>query len=352
MLMRHAPLISTPSATTRHRSTAGMASALVLGAVTCLSALGCGDDGGSLPPGTGIGATPNQNQMPIPTPAAPTFPQQPAGGGPVSPASPGTTDPVQPVTTLTPGAPSTPAGVVPTNSVPAPTTVAPQPTTPATTATPVTPEATAPTATQPATVTPVTPAEPEPDAPQGNPDAEPVLPQTANGWFNGTSNFYGFQGSWYCFDDGEVETSCVTDEPPFVDGEGMCLTGATIVDETYAAWGAGIGASLNDDDGTKLAFDAEAAGIKGFKFTISGDLGGASLKFQVPRTSKDSESPPEYEITKAGTYSVEFGDVEPPAHDTVGTEHDPAKLYELKWQISGGNVEAEYEFCVTNVEPI
>lgn len=180
-----------------------------------------------------------------------------------------------------------------------------------------------------------------------------MIPQTETGWFPSNSNQACFQGSWYCFDDGEVETTCVTDTPPWdATVMAMCMTGSTIVDSTYAAWGAGIGASLNDQDGDKEFFDADAAGIKGFKFTISGDLGGATLKFKVPRSTKDKDSPPEF-VLKVGTNTVEFSDLEPPDWDEFSpSDLDISELTELKWQIAGGDVEAEYNFCVSDVEPI
>ena len=215
------------------------------------------------------------------------------------------------------------------------------------------PTPTVPAQTSTPAVEPDPPATDDTTQPQGNPDADAVIPQSSTGWFPANSNQYGFQGSWYCFDDGELDTTCVTDEPPWVEGKGMCLTGSTIVDDTYAAWGAGIGASLNDDDGTKLPFDAEGAGITGFKFTITGDLGGATLKFMLPLTSRESEDgPPEY-TAKVGANSVTFDDVVRPAWADADQEAANAEaLYELKWQIAGGEVEAEYDFCVTDVEPL
>lgn len=265
---------------------------------------------------------------------------------PPAPVTPGVTPPpaIPPVITPPPAIPSatTPAPVVPP---PATTTVTPGVPT-------VTPPAQPP-AQPPANPTPTPtpePDEPEPEECAGT--AEPMIPQTETGWFPASSNQSCFQGSWYCFDDGEVPTDCVKDTPPWNATESaMCLKGSTIVDSTYAAWGAGIGASLNDQDGDKELFDAEAAGIVGFKFTISGELGDAVLKFKVPRSTKDSDSPPEY-VLKVGTNSVEFSDLAPPDWDEVGDDLDPAELTELKWQIAGGDVEADYNFCVSNLEPI
>jgi hypothetical protein len=187
----------------------------------------------------------------------------------------------------------------------------------------------------------------------GNPDGEPGIPIDSDGYFPSNSNVMGFQGAWYCFDDGEVDTSCVDGDPPWsADETGMCISGSTIVDETYAAWGAGIGASLNDQGGDKEFFDADTRGIKGFKFTITGDLGGAVLKFKVPRSTKDKDTPPEA-VVDVGANSIQFDDLEPPEWDEFSPSAlDVAELTELKWQIAGGDAEAEYSFCITNVEPL
>ncbi len=303
---------------------------VALAALTALSSSACGDAGGAS--------------------SRPTITLSPAVQNP-APTTPAPLPP--PVIQPTTPAPFVPPVVTPSTGVP--TTVAPV--VPPTTTTPVVnpPVGVPTTVTPPVTPTPVPPpATPEPDEPAAecSGEGEPGIPQTETGWFPATSNKSCFQGSWYCFDDGEVPTSCVKDTPPWNATEmSMCLDGATIVDTTYAAWGAGIGASLNDQDGDKELFDAEAAGIKGFKFTVSGDLGGAVLKFKVPRSTKDQDSPPEY-VVDVGANSVEFSDLAPPDWDEVGDDLDPAELTELKWQIAGGDAEAEYSFCISNLEPI
>lgn len=200
--------------------------------------------------------------------------------------------------------------------------------------------------------------EPEPTEPAAEAcagEGDPVIPQTETGWFPANSNQSCFQGSWYCFEDDVVDTSCVTGDPPWdATASAMCVTGETIErtdPEDFTQWGAGIGASLNDQDGDKEAFDADAAGIVGFKFTITGELDGATLLFMIPLTTKSSEEgPPEY-VAKVGANTVMFEDVVQP--DWAGTEEaNPEELYELKWQIKGGDTTSSYNFCVTDVEPI
>lgn len=243
----------------------------------------------------------------------------------------------------------------PTTSAPAP--IAPPPAT--TTSGPIAPPPPTSAPIAP-TQTPIDPApvEPEPTEPAAEEcaaEGDPVIPQTETGWFPANSNQSCFQGSWYCFEDDVVDTSCVTGETPWdATASAMCVTGETIErtdPEDFTQWGAGIGASLNDQDGDKEAFDAEAAGIVGFKFTITGELDGATLLFMIPLTTKSTEQgPPEY-VAKVGANTVMFEDVVQP--EWAGTdEANPQELYELKWQIKGGDTTSSYNFCVTDVEPI
>lgn len=207
----------------------------------------------------------------------------------------------------------------------------------------------------PVTPPPVTPPAPTPEPkPACAGTAEPLIPQTKTGWFPANSNQSCFQGSWYCFDDGVYDTTCVKNEPPWDETKmAMCITGDTVEREEpddYTAWGAGIGASLNDQDGDKEPFDADEAGITGFKFTVSGDLDGATLLFLIPTKTTSEDGPPEY-TAKIGVNTVSFDDVVQP--DWAGTKGpNTKKLYELKWQIKGGDTTSSYNFCISDLEPI
>jgi hypothetical protein len=48
----------------------------------------------------------------------------------------------------------------------------------------------------------------------------------------------GAQGSWFCLSDGVTGGDCANGAVPFRSGEGVCLSGETIVDPEYIAWGA------------------------------------------------------------------------------------------------------------------
>lgn len=188
--------------------------------------------------------------------------------------------------------------------------------------------------------------------PTGNPDAPPDIPIEADGWFDSNSNLNGFTGAWYCYDDGLQDSSCVDDETPYVDGMGMCLTGETIVDDTYKAWGAGIAVSLFDKSNKKNPYDADAAGITGFEVTITGDTDGADLLMQIPRTTSSTEDAPQV-LLKIGTQRVDITDAVVPdwATKDPGETPNTDALYELKFKLDGAKTESSYNFCVTSVVP-
>lgn len=310
--------------------------------VALLFSLACtGADNSSGPPQSNFGVAPGQNTTGGATSVSPV-------GQPVNPVSPVTTptptSPVAPVTT-----------VAPTSSQPAQTSTETAPQT-STTATPTSTAANT-SATNPPETSTAQQTSKAPETSVGNPDGDPGIPIDDDGYFPSNSNVMGFQGAWYCFEDDVNGSSCEQDVAPWdAETSAMCISGETterVEADDYSAWGAGIGASLNDQGGTQKAFDAEAKNIKGFKFTITGELDGATLQFIIPLTNKDSEDgPPEYNITKAGTYSVEFEDVVRPEYTGSDDAADPSKLYALKWQIKGGDTDSTYNFCITNVEPL
>lgn len=181
------------------------------------------------------------------------------------------------------------------------------------------------------------------------------IPLEDTGWVGRDCTPYGIQGAWYCYDDGVVETSCVANTPPFKDGA-MCLSGSTIEDDTFAAYGAGIGLSLNDSGGTtsvKGPYDATAYGVIGFEIEITGDSGGLPIRVQMSRTATDEQSP-YAQLPGAGTYKVMLEDVLVPTWADVGAGDpiDPTTIYDLQIQVVGAEAEASYDICVARVTPI
>src|SRR5262245_18748708 len=82
-----------------------------------------------------------------------------------------------------------------------------------------------------------------------------TLPIDEAGWVARECNDRNIQGAFYCYDDMINPTSCPapaadgTRPPPYRDGAGMCISGNTTIDATFAAWGAGLGLSLNESGG-------------------------------------------------------------------------------------------------------
>jgi len=184
------------------------------------------------------------------------------------------------------------------------------------------------------------------------------IPMEDTGWVGRDCTPYGIQGAWYCYDDGVAETNCETNEPPYADGA-MCLSGSTIEDDTFAAWGAGIGLSLGDtggDNSVKEPWNATENGVIGFEVEITGDSGGLPIRVQLSRTAED-ETAPFREVPGAGTYEIMLEDVIIPSWDESGPGEpgdpiDPTALYDLQIQVVGAEAEADYEICVVRVTPI
>lgn len=188
------------------------------------------------------------------------------------------------------------------------------------------------------------------------------LPINATGWLDRTCNDVGIQGAWYCYTDEIQASSCADQIPPF-EASGMCLSGTAVEDDTYESWGGGIGLSLNDpgEGGAKGSYDATANGVVGFRITLEGDSLGQSIRVGFNGFAEESELPSPF---------VEVGELEPGSPVTAevmiadalvpeswelensGEGADPTTIYDLQVQFPGGEVEGEYSFCITSIEPI
>jgi hypothetical protein len=193
------------------------------------------------------------------------------------------------------------------------------------------------------------------------------IPIDATGWVAAQCNDYGIQGAFYCFDDMINASGCSAGEPPWT-ASGMCLNGVTTVDTTFAAWGAGIGFSLNDSgegaDGmasVKRAFDATAVGIIGFSITLSGDTDGLPVRIGFTGTADAADSvAPHVEVPGVAgtpqTYEILIDDALVPeewdACEGAACFADPASLFDIQVQIVGGNAASNYSFCVDAITPI
>jgi hypothetical protein len=182
-----------------------------------------------------------------------------------------------------------------------------------------------------------------------------TLPIDAGGRVELACNNWNIQGGWYCFDDKINPTSCIDGKTPYrASAAGMCLSGYTTVDPTFAAYGAALGLSLNAAVGTKSAYDATANGVKGFKIEVTGDLGGSPL-LVLFTGSADPGASPFVEVNGTGTFDIPIADARVPETWSVpeaGERASAANLWDIRFQIPGGARAFSYNFCITSVTPL
>jgi hypothetical protein len=193
-----------------------------------------------------------------------------------------------------------------------------------------------------------------------------TLPIDESGWVARECNDRNIQGAFYCYDDGINPTSCPaaaadgTRPPPFRAGSGMCISGNTTLDPTYAAWGAGIGLSLGDSGGmpsVKSAYDATANGVTGFHLDITGSTGNLPLRVGYTGAAAPVGAQPFVQFPAGATsLDVPIADALVPESWTTdpnaGTHANPSSVFDLQVQITGGDAATPYDFCITNVTPI
>jgi hypothetical protein len=190
-----------------------------------------------------------------------------------------------------------------------------------------------------------------------------ALPIDADGWVARECNERGIQGPWYCYADGIATSSCVDGTVPYRAGAGMCISGSTIVDTTYAAWGAGIALGLNesgDMGGTaasvKSAYNATMNGVTGFEVEITGTTGNLPIRIGFTGAAPQVGAAPFVEVPGPGIYQVPIDTaLVPAAWDTdpnAGQYADPTTIFDMQLQIVGANIAADYDYCIARVSPI
>ena len=182
-----------------------------------------------------------------------------------------------------------------------------------------------------------------------------TLPIDAGGRVELACNNWKIQGSWYCFDDNVNPTSCIDGKTPYrASSGGMCLSGYTTVDPTFAAYGAAIGLSLNADVSAKSAYDAAANGVAGFQIEVTGELGGSPLQVMFTGSATPGYSP-FVEVNGAGTFDVPIEEASVPASWNVpeaGQHASASNVWDIRFQIPGGSRAFSYNFCITRVTPL
>jgi hypothetical protein len=179
---------------------------------------------------------------------------------------------------------------------------------------------------------------------------------------SGECNDYAIQGGWYCFSDEIADGDCDEVAGPRYDTGlvGYCLSGTTIVDPEYKAWGATLAFELNNEPSVgKMSYDASAHGVVGFDITVQGTTSGVPLRvgFTPSVTNMDATPFVEFEplADESRTLTVMIADAQvPPEWDvpTAGNVVDPTSIADVQVQVVGGELEAPYQFCITHVAPI
>ncbi len=164
-----------------------------------------------------------------------------------------------------------------------------------------------------------------------------------------TDNPQGLQGAFYTFGDG---SSCTLADQVCSD-KGICLSGTTAIDSTYAKWGCGIGMELNATGGTPSVKQAYAGPAKCFKYTLTGSSGGneVRLSFTQAANTDGVVSPyvsiPAFTNGKSGTICVADVSCQGQTKCTLGTTP-----YDLQVNVVGGNTAGAYNLCLSDLEPV
>jgi hypothetical protein len=194
----------------------------------------------------------------------------------------------------------------------------------------------------------------------GNP-----LPMPAIGWVDASSNGCGALGPWYWFKDApasgstletKVTSPALNVTPVAATGGKACLSGHTVVDSSFAAWGAGIGLDLNNPTGTQQQpYDYASHGIGGFEVTLSGSFP-QGIKVQLTQAAVAlNEGVPYVSAARPGTYRVRFSDAFVPLGWSVtnaGAGVDPARFAALQFAVNGSSLDSDFSFCVESVIPL
>ncbi|HWA77470.1 MAG TPA: hypothetical protein VG937_34275 [Polyangiaceae bacterium] len=182
-----------------------------------------------------------------------------------------------------------------------------------------------------------------------------TLPIDASGRVERACNAWDIQGGWYCFDDNINPTSCIDGKIPYrASAAGMCLSGYTTIDPTFAAYGATIGLSLNSEVGAKLAYDAAANGVTGIQIQVTGNTGGNPLHVMFTGSANPGMSP-YVEVKGTGSFEIPIAEARVPetwSGPEAGQMADPSNIWDIRFQILGGLNAANYDFCITRVTPL
>ncbi|MES1179253.1 MAG: hypothetical protein ABUL62_33365 [Myxococcales bacterium] len=164
-----------------------------------------------------------------------------------------------------------------------------------------------------------------------------------------TDNPQGLQGSFYTYGDG---SSCTLSDQ-VCGATGICISGTTAVDPTYAKWGCGIGMELNATGGAASMKQAYTGPATCFKYTLSGSSGGNEVRIAFTQAANTDGvvspyvSVPAFTNGKTGTICVGDVSCQGQTKCTLGTTP-----YDLQINVVGGNASGAYNVCLTDLEPV
>src|SRR5690606_37382341 len=186
----------------------------------------------------------------------------------------------------------------------------------------------------------------------GTVGTSPVLYQVGDELRVRSDNALGARGFFYTMMDGwDVMTNNLFDDgfahtvltPPagFQSGETQpCVSGTTaLVDPEHChddvcgyplLWGGGIGLNLNEQAG-ETAKPLDLSGIEGFRFRVSGDAGGAEVRFKV--TEMDSHEDFCIAIALNEDLEISLDSLEHNCWDPGTLTLERTRAHALQWQV-------------------
>lgn len=205
-----------------------------------------------------------------------------------------------------------------------------------------------------------------------------------NNWIGGEATSgvddpCGIQGPIYAYGDEEEATaaglpsSCAIPNDPRAtiscDDARCCISGYSIEDRTYAAWGCGIGIGLKHDaEQVRLPYDEP--GVIGFRYSVEGSLTeGQYIRVHLKQPGSTEKScgpfqggsswagsPIDAALLAQGPFqsSLLFEEAlcSMDARASCGcTTATPTPL-DIQFQVTGAYVNGPFEFCLTELSPI
>jgi hypothetical protein len=176
-----------------------------------------------------------------------------------------------------------------------------------------------------------------------------------------TDNPQGLQGAFYTYGDGSScasTTPAVGSAPPCA-STGVCLSGTTVVDSTYAKWGCGIGFELNASGGTTSVKSAYSGPATCFNYTLTGSPGQNEIRVAFTQSADTTGKVSPYKSIlpsawKNGTYTgtICLGDVSCNNQLNCTPPAATPSAYDLQIGVVGGNAASgAYNICLSNLTP-